>query len=154
MLGYLRAHRVAGELRALLGRENDWLSDRLAVAWGRMGPQAEPPLWDCLENHGHDPGQRAIAILGLRNIARTHPKQRGSIVRRLVDLLHRAPVKDAEANAYIAWVLNSLEAVEAGETVAEAFEQQRIGDSIIAPYDLDILDWDDVELYGRLFDSR
>jgi hypothetical protein len=154
ILGCLRAHRVAGELRALLGRENDWLSDRLAVAWGRMGPQAEPPLWDYVENHGHDPGQRAVAMLGLRNIARAHPKQRGSIVRRLADLLHRAPAEDAEANAYIAWVLNSLEAVEAGETVAEAFEQQKIDDSIIAPYDLDILDLDDVELYGRLFDSE
>jgi len=154
MLGYLRAHKVAGELCALLGRENDWLSDRLAVAWGRMGPQAEPPLWDCVENHGHDPGQRAIAMLGLRNIARAHPKQRGSIVRRLADLLRRAPAEDVEANAYIAWVLNSLEAVEAGGTVAEAFEQQRIDESIIVPSDLDILDWDDVELYGRLFDSE
>jgi hypothetical protein len=154
MLGCLRAHRVAGELRALLGRENDWLSDRLAVAWGRMGPQAEPPLWDYVENHGHDPGQRAVAMLGLRNIARAHPKRRGSIVRCLADLLRRAPAEDAEANAYIAWVLNSLEAVEAGETVAEALEQQKIDESIIVPSDLDILDWDDVELYGRLFDSE
>jgi hypothetical protein len=142
MLGYLRAHRVAGELRALLSRENDWLSDRLSVAWGRMGPQAGPALWDYVENHERDPKQRATVMLGLRNVARAHPKQRGSIVRRLADLLHRAPAEDAEANAYIAWVLNSLEAVEARETVAEAFEQQKIDDSIIAPYNLDILDWE------------
>lgn len=153
MLGYPRAYRVAGELCALLGRENDWLSDRLAVAWGRMGPQAEPPLWDYVKDHGHDPRQRAIAVLGLRNIARAHPKQRGSIVRRLADLLRRAPAEDAEANAYIVWGLNSLEAVEARETVVEAFEQQKVDDSIIAPHDLGIIYWDDVELYGCLFDS-
>lgn len=75
-------------------------------------------------------------------------------MRRLADLLHRAPAEDAEANAYIAWVLDTLEAVEAGETVAEAFEQQKIDESIIVPSDLGILDWDDVELYGRLFDSE
>jgi hypothetical protein len=151
MLGYLRAHGVAGELCGLLGRENDWLSDRLAVAWGWMGPQAEPALWDYVEDRGYAPEQRAIAMLGLRNVARAHPKQRGSVVRRLADLLHRAPAEDAEANAYVAWVLNSLEAVEARETVAKAFEQQKIDDSITAPYDLDILDWGDAELHGRLY---
>jgi hypothetical protein len=154
MLGYLRAHEIVGDLCVLLSREDDWLSDRLPVIWGRMGPQAEPPLWDCVENHGHDPRQRAMAMLGLRNIARAHPKQRRSIVRRLADLLSLAPAEDAEANAYTVWILDDLEAVEARETVVEAFEQQKIDETIITPRDLDILDWNDVELYGRLFDSR
>ena len=48
MLGQLQAHQEAGRLLTLLERENDWLSDLLAAVWARMGPQAEPPLWDYL----------------------------------------------------------------------------------------------------------
>jgi hypothetical protein len=139
VLGYLRAHEVAGQLLALPDQKNDWLSDKLPTVWARMGPQAEPPLWEYLSNSQHAPPKRGLVLLGLATIAATHPARRSDIVGRFVRLLQRAPADDAEANAYIVYVLKRLEAVEATQAISAAFAQGKVDTSIVAPYDIDFL---------------
>lgn len=140
-LGYLRAHKAAGQLFPLFEQENDWLSDRLSVVWGLMGPQAEPPLWDYLDNSEHDPKNRGIVMLGLATITEAHPDRRSDIIAGLVRVLQHAFADDAEANAYIVHVLYCMQAVEAKQAIFEAFEQGKVDESIIQPYDVDFLDW-------------
>ena len=160
MLGRLRAHQVAGRLLGLLGQENDWLSDRLAVAWGQMGPQAEPPLWEYVDvgrasvkNAERGAEQRAIVMLGLANIAEANPKRWSSIIGKLTDLLRHASADDAEANAYIVYLLERLEATEAADAIVDAFEQGKVDTKIIDLESVSILDWDDPALYDRLYGS-
>jgi hypothetical protein len=139
MLGYLRAHEHAGKLLALMDRENDWLSDRLPVVWGQMGPEAESPLWDYLDDRGHHPEKRALMLVGLKAIAENHPKRRPKIVEELIYRLQKAPAHDAELNAYIVYLFDQMEAVEASEAIDDAFEQDRVDTSIIQWYDVHML---------------
>lgn len=144
MLGYLRAHEVAGELLALFDLEDDWLSDRLAVVWGQMGPQAQSPLWDYVGDRGHDPERRGLVFLGLGFMAQNHRPQRAHIVDGLARLLQDAPMDDAEANAYIVHVLDRLDARETAAIISEAFEEGKIDERVVAPYDVEFLqDWDE-----------
>jgi hypothetical protein len=151
MLGHLRAHEVAGRLFPLFEQENDWLSDRLAVMWGLMGAAAEPPLWEYLENVQHDPDRRSVVMLGLKKITETEPQRRPDVVNGLARLLSQASADDAEANAYLVYVLNRLEATEVAEVIVEAFEEGKVNERIISPGDVGILDRDDPELYDRLY---
>ncbi len=38
-------------------------------------------------------------------------------------------------------VLDRMQAVEAKQAIAEAFEQGKVDESIMQPYDVDFLDW-------------
>jgi hypothetical protein len=141
MLGQIGAHEAAGQMFPLFDLENDWLSDRLATVWGQMGPRAEPPLWDHAGDDRHDSEERAVVFLGLAFIAKNYPERRGAIVDGLAQLLQAASAGDAEANAYVVHVLATrLEAVEAAGVIARAFEQNKVDESIMAPYDVHFLD--------------
>ena len=63
--------------------------------------------------------------------------RRQDIVGGMADLLHSAPVDDAEANAYVVDVLNRLRAVEVTDIIAEAFEQGKVDTGIMDSYDVD-----------------
>jgi hypothetical protein len=154
MLGYLRAHEVAGQLFPLLEQENDWLSDRLAVTWGQMGSQAEPPLWDYVGDSEHSPDRRSVVMLGLANIAGANPGRRLGIVDELTGLLRRASVDDTQANAYLVHILDKLEAYEAAEVIADAFEQDKVEEEIISLESVSILDWNDPDVYDRFYGSQ
>ncbi len=154
MLGYLHVHQVAGQLFPLFYQENDWLSDRLTVVWGQMGPRAESPLWDYLDDSRHNPDWRSVVMLGLARIAETNPERRPAVADRFARLLRQASVDDARANAYLVHVLDSLEATEAVEVIVEAFEQDKVDERIVGLESLDILDWDDLDLYDRLYGQR
>ena len=140
MLGHIGAHEVAGRLFPLFDRENDWLSDRLAVVWSDMGPRAEPPLWEYLDDGGHDPENRGVVLQGLAAISVKHPDRREEIVGRMADLLRRAPAADKEASAYIVHVLADLRAVELMDVIAESFEQGKVDTGIMDVYDVDFLE--------------
>jgi hypothetical protein len=90
LLDHLQAHKYAGQLLALMDRENDWLFDRLPVVWGQMGLQAAPPLWTYLENRAHDPDKRAIVPNGLAAIAQAQPRSRPNIITALIDWLQKS----------------------------------------------------------------
>ena len=142
MLGQLKADDHAGRLLALLDRENNWLSDRLPVVWGQMGPSAESPLWAYLADQRRAPEKRSLALRGLSRIAEMHPQCRLEIINRMADLLHHAPADDATANGYIVHVLYRMQAVEAREAIFDAFEQGKVDPKIMQPYDVDFLhDW-------------
>lgn len=139
MLGQIKADDHAGRLLALLDRENDWLSDRLPVVWGQMGPSAESPLWAYLADQRHAPEKRSLALRGLSRIAEMHPQRRLQIINRMADLLQHAPADDATANGYIVHVLYRMQAVEAREAIFDAFEQDKVDPKIMQSYDVDFL---------------
>lgn len=139
MLGHLRAYQVADQLFPLFEQENDWLSDRLAVTWSQMGPQAEPVLWDYLDDDQRNADWRSVAMLGLMKISQANPRRRSDIVNKFARLLRQATADDAEANAYLVHVLDRMEAVEAADVVSEAFGQDKVDTRIVQPYDLDLL---------------
>jgi hypothetical protein len=139
MLSHLRAYQVADQLFSLFEQENDWLSDRLAVTWSQMGSQAEPALWGYLDDNQRNPDWRSVAMLGLMKIAQANPRRRSGIVTKFAHLLRQGTVDDAEANAYIVYILNRMEAVEAADVVSEAFEQDKVDTRIMEPRDVDWL---------------
>jgi hypothetical protein len=154
MLGYLRAHQEAGPLLALLGRENDWLSDQLPAAWGRMGSAAGPALWEYAGNSSHPPRDRGTVYLGLAQLAVDHPRCRADVAGGLIRLLSEGTAADAEANACLVHVLDRLGAVEARDAIAAAFQQGKVDRKIMEPADVSFLDEDTLdELYANRFDS-
>jgi hypothetical protein len=138
----------------LLEQENDWLSDRLAVTWGQMGSQAEPPLWDWVGDAEHSPDGRSVVMLGLANIAVANPRRRSGIIDELAGLLRRASADDAQANAYLVHVLDKLEAYEAAEVIAHAFEQDKVEEKIVGLESVSILDWNDPDVIDRFYGSQ
>ena len=139
MLGHLHAHEYAGRLLALLDQENDWLSDRLPSVWAQIGPQAEPPLWTYMNDRGNDPQKRSNMLMGLRAIAQAHPERRPDIIGGLARHLQQASADDAEMNGYIVFVLNRMQAVEAGDAIIEAFERGIVDLSIMQLPDVSFL---------------
>jgi hypothetical protein len=139
MLGHLQAHSHADQLWALLNQEDDWLSDRLPWVWSQMGSPVEPLLWDCLEDRAFDLERRKIALLGLKVMAEAHADWRPDIVDALARHLQRANADDAEMNAYIVYILNRMQAVEASDAIVEAFEREKVDTSIMQIQDVRFL---------------
>jgi len=136
LLGRLRAHPSAGGLLALMDRENDWLSDLLPSVWAEMGPQAAEPLWAYVLDRQHNPEQRGNVMLGLWQVAQKHPGNRAGIVEGLHRLLDEAPTEDGEANAYIAYALGQLRAVETIPALRRAYQAGKIDPKVVAWEDL------------------
>jgi len=139
LLGYLRAHDHAARLLALLDWDDDWLSDRLPVVWGRMGSKAEPPLWTYLDDKEHPPDKRALVLLGLGAIAKAAAERRSEIVAALVERLGRAPAADATLNAHLVLLLDDLQTFDARDAITDAFAEGRIDTGIVGLYELSIL---------------
>ena len=119
------------------------MSDRLSVVWSDLGPRAEPPLWEYLDDSRHDPENRGVVLQGLAAISEKHPDRRQEIVGRMADLLRRAPAADSEANAYIVHILTELRAVELRDLIAESFEQGKVDTEIVGEYDVDFVESSD-----------
>jgi hypothetical protein len=64
-------------------------------------------------------------------MAEAHPDRRPDIVDALARHLQRANADDAEVNAYIVYILNRMQAVEASDAIVEAFEQEKVDTSIM-----------------------
>lgn len=139
MLGALRAAEAGPQLFALLGRENDWLSDLLPGIWGRMGRAMTDALWAYIDDRSHDAESRGIAMAGLREQAAQRRSRRRDVIRGLTSRLRDAPADDQVANAYIVHVLDALDANEAADVIAAAFEADKIDHSIIGPRALKML---------------
>ena len=149
LLGYLKVHQVASQLKSLSKLENDWLSDQLPSVWAQMGEAVIPTLWDLVDEESLTPEQRGLAAAGLQRVAQTNKKQRAEIVQGFVQRLNTPPPYNAVVNAYIIFVLNRLHAKEARQAIASAFEQGKVDLDIIQPMDVEFLEtessWDDEE---------
>ena len=126
ILGHLGTHRVAGHLLALLDVPNDWLSDRLPSVWAQMGPQVEPLLWEYVDDRVYDAEKRSVALKGLELISQLHPARRSGVIAGMARRLQLSSAKDAEMNGYVVFILNRMQATEAGETIRDAFEQDKV----------------------------
>ena len=126
MLGHLGAHQDAGHLLALLNLPNDWLSDRLPSVWAQMGPPVEPLLWEYVGDRVNDAQKRSVALMGLELISQLHPARRSDVVAGLARRLQLSSAKDAKMNGYVVFILDRMQATEAGETIRDAFEQDKV----------------------------
>ena len=131
ILGQLRAYGQAADLIDLLGRKNDWLSDRVPGVWGQMGPAAEPALWAYLDDKEHPAEKRGYVLVGLYHIATNFPERRDEIVEKMIDLLRQGSPHDETGNGYLVYVLDHLKAIEAKSVILEAFRQNKIDPAIM-----------------------
>jgi hypothetical protein len=139
ILGHLGAHQVAGQLLALLNRGNDWLSDRLPSIWAQMGPQVELLLWDYVNDQLNDAQKRSVALKGLELIAQLHPARRQDVSDGLTRRLQLSSAEDAEMNGYVVFVLNRMQATEAGDAIVDAFELGKVDTRIVTLEDVTFL---------------
>ena len=139
MLGHLGAHQVAGHLLALLNVQNDWLSDRLPSVWAEMGPQVDPLLWEYVDDRVNDAQKRSVALMGLELISQLHPVRRSGVIAALARRLQLSSAKDAEMNGYMVFILNRMQATEAGDAIVDAFEQGKVDTKIMTLEDVTCL---------------
>jgi len=143
LLGHLGADQYATTLLELVGRENDWLSDRVPSVLGQMGPAAEALLRDYIEDDNHHTEKRRYALRGLEAIAGQHPARRDEIVDQLAELLENSSYQDNTANGYLVASLNRLQAVSTKEIILNAFRQNKVNLEIIKIEDIDFLTLDE-----------
>jgi len=136
ILGHLGAHQVAGHLLALMNVPNDWLSDRLPSIWAQMGPQVEPLLWEYVNDQVNDAQKRSAALKGLELIAQLHPARRLGVIAGMARRLQSSSAKDAEMNGYVVFILNRMQATEAGDAILDAFEQGKVDTKIMTLEDV------------------
>jgi hypothetical protein len=51
-------------------------------------------------------------------------------------------------------ILDKLEAYEAAEVIADAFEQDKVEEKIVSLETVSILDWNDPDVYDRFYGSQ
>jgi hypothetical protein len=139
VLGHLGAHQVAGHLMALLNMENDWLSDRLPSIWAQMGPQVEPLLWEYIDDRVIDAQKRSVALKGIELIAQLHPARRRDGIASLARRLQLSSAEDARINGYVVFILNRMQATEAGDAIVDAFELGKVDTTLITLEDVTFL---------------
>ncbi|HEY2787171.1 MAG TPA: hypothetical protein VGJ05_19585 [Fimbriiglobus sp.] len=146
-LAQLKAEAAIEPLLDLLaGQEDedewdDWITEGVPEALGRIGPAALEPTAICLERtftltfaptyYG-----RALSAIALR-----YPETRDEVVRRLTAFLDRAADNDPGANGFFVSYLKELEATEAWSVIERAFatgnvDEMVAGDAADAKYEL------------------
>ncbi len=139
MLGQLQASDFATNLISLLGRENDWLSDKVPQVWAKMGPTIVPDLLKYLENRQQPTGKRAPVLYGLTLIAEQYPEQRNQIISTMTTHLEAATEKDAEVNGYLVYMLNRLNVIEAKDAILNAFRRNMVSPDVISINEIDFI---------------
>lgn len=99
----------------------------------------KPLLWEYVDNRIHDAHKRSVAVKGLELISQLHPAERPSVVAGLVRRLQLSSNQDAEMNGYIIFILNRMQATEAGNAIVDAFEQEKVDTGIMTPQDVQFL---------------
>ena len=64
--------------------------------------------------------------MGLELISQLHPARRSGVIAGMARRLQLSSAKDAEMNGYVVFILNRMQATEAGETIRDAFEQDKV----------------------------
>jgi hypothetical protein len=148
-LAQLRAEAGVAPLLALLQRiEGDDAADlELPVVFGMIGPTAIPHIAAFIATHKDLAWSVGTAISGLSQIVARHSSCRGECVAILVRTLEPHADTDPTINGFAVSALLDLRAVEAIDTIRDAFRRDAIDLSIAG-------DIEDVEIELGLRDRR
>ncbi len=142
-LAQLGAAEAAGPLTTLFRRieenQDDWVSEDLPEAFGRLGPGAIPVLTAYLADDINGEWARVAAAHSLERIGTLHPQARGACVaalaRQLEQSAHQAPSLDGSLVAF----LLDLGAVEVAPEIERAFRAGQVDEMVAG-------DWEDVQV--------
>ncbi|MDP3071442.1 MAG: SEC-C metal-binding domain-containing protein [Opitutaceae bacterium] len=142
-LGDLAAEEAVGPLAGLWRRpwieDDDYVSDAVASALGRIGPAALAVASQALCEISLGNFARHGAKDALVGIGRRHPAARAECVAAIAAVLARPEVNDGFTNAVLVSGLLDLKAVEAAEVIERAFRDGRVDESICG-------DWEDAQI--------
>lgn len=148
-LGQLRAEASIEPLLSMLKTlEPDDPADlELPVVFGMIGPAALPHIAGLLLERSNPVSPVATAISGLREIVARHPDCRGEGIGILVRMLQPHADTDRSINGFAVAALIDLQAVEAIDTIRDAFRRNAVDLSIAG-------DEEDVEIELGLREHR
>jgi SEC-C motif len=147
-LGQLRAEEAVEPLLFLLNMlEEDDAVVELPVVFGMIGPAAIPPIAGFLSDRSNPTSAVAMAISGIREIVMRHPECRGECIGTLARMLELHADTTRSTNGFVVSALIDLQAVEAIDTMRDAFRHNSV-DIVIAG------DQEDVEIDLGLRDRR
>jgi hypothetical protein len=119
--------------------DDDAICEEFATVFGMIGPGVISPIAAFLRDRSIAWMPASIASGGLTEVVRRHPECRNECVAILTGLLERAADMDPTANGFAISSLLDLAAVEAIDTIREAFRLNAIDISIAG-------DLEDVEI--------
>jgi hypothetical protein len=148
-LGQLRAEASVEPLLALLKtlEEDEAVDLELPVVFGMIGPAAIPHIAEFLSDRSNPASPVATAISGLNEIVVRHPECRGECIGILVRTLELHADTDRSISGSAVSALIDLHAVEAIDTIRDAFRRNSVDISIAG-------DEEDVEIELGLRDRR
>jgi len=131
-LGQLRAEAAVEQLLALLNKllEDEMSAMELPVVFGMIGPAAIPPIATYLSNGKNPESPAGTAIAGLNAIAARHADCRGECIGVLARVLERHADINRTTNGWAVSALIDLHAVEATDTIRDAFRRNAVEISI------------------------
>jgi SEC-C motif/Protein of unknown function (DUF1186) len=140
-LAQLRAEAAIEPLLefAKIDLDDDAVSEEFATVFGMIGPAVISPIAAYLGDRSIAWMPASIASGGLTEVVRRHPGCRGECVAILTGLLEHAADMDPTANGFAISSLLDLAAVEAIDTIREAFRLNAVDISIAG-------DLEDVEI--------
>jgi hypothetical protein len=119
--------------------DDDAVSQEFSTVFGMIGPAAIRPIAEFLDDRTIEWMPASIAAGALAKIVERHPECRGDCVGILSRALEHAADRDPTANGFTISTLLDLAAVEAIDTIREAFRLDTIDISIAG-------DLEDVEI--------
>jgi len=157
----LHAWRALGQLRAETAVESlvtlftyldedmdDWISEDLPEAFGRIGPAATPALRAFLADAAHGEWSRVAAANSLVSIAQRHSASRDEVVAILSAQLARFAEQERNFNAcLVADLAFDLHATEAAPVIEQAFAADTVDLMMMG-------DWEDVQIKLGLLAKR
>lgn len=148
-LGQLRATESVEPLLACMSaiRDSEAPYEELSDVFGLLGPAAIPPITAFLADRTLDPSVAATAMFGLTKIVERHHEYRGECIAVLSQVLEHAVDTSPETNGWAVASLLDLSAVEAIDTIREAFRRDAVDISMAG-------DLEDVEIDLGLRERR
>ncbi len=154
----VHAWRALGQLQAeaavqplldyrLKEDDDDTADSELPDVFGLIGQKAIAPLTAFVLNPLHETFAVATAIGGLQKIAEAHPENRSACVDVLAQRLRSRARADDVINAYATLALVKLHAVEAIDSIRDAFMRNAVDISVLG-------DLEDVEIELGLREQR
>lgn len=132
-LGQLRAVQAAEPLlNALKWGDDDYLLNDFPKIFGLMGPGVIPPLTRAMQENNSDYSVTAnTAVDALEKVAKNYPEARDEVIGIMLEQLKLFDKNDRALNGFLINSLTNLKAEQALPLIEEAFNQDKVDDSIL-----------------------
>lgn len=150
-LGQLRAVEAIPALLDLLEQidelDDDWYGEEAPDVFALIGPPAVARLRACLADQEQSIYARITVGEALTQIAYRHPETRQECIDGIAVVLEGYPQNDETVNGFLVASLADLGAVEKIDLIEQAFQAERVDESVIG-------DFEDVQVALGLLEER